>query len=64
MAKYKVTDISVSGLSFFIDEEYEADDEIEVQEAVMMEIMENIGNYIDIEVEKIEDEEELDYEDF
>lgn len=64
MPKYRVTDIAISGLALFLDEEYEADDEIEVQEAVMMEIMENIGNYIDIEVEKIEDEEELDYEDF
>ena len=61
MTKYRVTDISISGLAFFIDE-YEADDEIEVKEAVMNEIMDNIGNYLDIEVEEIEDEEEIEYE--
>ena len=57
MKKYRVTDITVSGLALFIDEEYEADDKIECKEAVLYEIMDNLGNYIDIEVEEIEDEE-------
>ena len=62
MKKYRVTDISASGLSFFLDEEYEGEDSIECKEAVLYEIMDNLGNYIDIEVEEIEDEEEFEDE--
>lgn len=57
MKKYRVIDIHFSGYYMFIDEEYEGDDEIEVKECVMNEIMDNIGNYIDIELEEIEEEE-------
>ena len=62
MTKYRVTDISVSGLSLFLDEEIEAVDDIDAKYEIMNEIMDNIGNYIDIELEEIEDEEEFEDE--
>lgn len=61
MTKYRITDITVSGLQLFIDEEIEAEDEIDCKDAICYEIIDNIGNYIDIEVEEIEDE-DFDYE--
>lgn len=63
MTKYRVTDISASGLSLFLDEEIEAVDDSDAKDEIMNEIMDNIGNYIDIEVEEIEDEEEFEDED-
>lgn len=62
MTKYRVTDISVSNLLVFIDEIYEAEDDIDVKESVMNEIIDDIGNYIDIELEEIEDGEEFEDE--
>ena len=58
MKKYRVIDITVSGLSLFIDEEYEAEDSVECKEVILYEIMDNLGNYIDIEIEEIEELEE------
>ena len=59
MKTYKVTDILFSS-GIFLDEEYEAEDESDAMDQVMMEIMDNIGNYFDIELEEVyeEDEEE------
>lgn len=57
MKKYKVIDI-IGSFGLFLDEEIEAENIIEAREQIMDEIIDNIGNYIDIELERIEDEEE------
>lgn len=57
MKKYKVIDI-IGSFGLFLDEEIEAENSIEAREQIMDEIIDNIGNYIDIELERIEDEEE------
>ena len=57
MKKYRVVDI-VGMFGIFLDDEIEAEDSIEAKEIIMEEIMDNIGNYIDIELERIEDNEE------
>ena len=61
MKKYRVTDIT-GWFGLFIDEEIEADDSIDAKDEILNQIMDNIGNYIDIEVEEIEDEEEFEDE--
>ena len=55
MKSFKVKDI-VGYFGLFLDDEVEADDEIEAIEMVQNEIIDNIGNYIDIELEEIENE--------
>lgn len=55
MKKYRVEDILCS-FGIFLDDEIEAEDEIDAKESVMNEIIDNIGNYIDIELEEIEEE--------
>lgn len=57
MKTYKVVDI-VGYFGLFLDEEIEADDYAEACEQVLLEISDNIGNYIDIELEEIEEDEE------
>jgi hypothetical protein len=57
MKTYRVTDV-LGYFGLFIDDEIEAEDETDAKEQVMMEICDNIGNYIDIEVEEIIEEEE------
>lgn len=57
MKKYRVLDIFGS-FGLFLDEEIEAEDETDAKEYVMNEIIDNIGNYIDIELEEIFDDEE------
>lgn len=52
MKTYKVIDI-LDYFGLFIDEEIEADSELDAKEQVLMEICDNIGNYIDIKVEEI-----------
>lgn len=53
MKVYKVIDI-VGYFGIFIDDEVEAYDEIDAMEMVLNEIIDNIGNYIDIELEEVE----------
>lgn len=60
MKKYKVEDIKAY-LDIFLDDEVEAEDEIEAMEYIQDEIMDNIGNYIDIELIEVEDD--IDYDD-
>ena len=57
MPKYRVNDINAS-LGLFLDEEYEADDKIDCIDQILNEIMDNLGNYIDVDLEEIEDSEE------
>lgn len=68
MKTYRITDI-LSSFDLFLDSEVEAADEIDAREQILNEIMDNLGNYIDIELEEIdwddsEDPDEYDrYED-
>ena len=59
MKKFKVEDIK-SYFYIFLDEEVEAEDETQAKEEILYEIMDNIGNYIEIEV--IEVDEDIDYD--
>lgn len=54
MKTYKVVDI-MNYFTMFIDDVVEANDEVEAKELISNEIMDNIGNYIDIELEEIEE---------
>ena len=60
MKKFKVEDIK-GYFDIFLDEEVEAEDEIQAMEYILDEIMDNIGNYIEIDV--IEVDEDIDYDD-
>ena len=57
MAKYKVSDIDTF-FGFLYDEEIEADDEMDAIDCVFTDIMNNIGHYIEVEVEEVSDEED------
>ena len=57
MKKYRVLDVYGS-FGLFFDEEIEAENETDAKEYVLNEILDNIGNYIDIEIEEIEESEE------
>ena len=59
MKTFRVLDIYGS-FGLFLDEEIEAEDETDAKEQVMNEILDNIGNYIDIELEEIEEGDEED----
>ena len=52
MKKYRVEDI-ICSFGIFLDDEIEAENYSEAVEEVMNEIIDNIGNYIEIELEEI-----------
>ena len=58
MKKYRIENI-IGTFGIFLDDEIEATSYIDAIECIMNEIIDNIGNYIDIELEEIEDEEEM-----
>lgn len=60
MKKFKVEDIR-GYFDIFLDEEIEVEDEIQAKEEILYEILDNLGNYIEIEV--IEVDEDIDYDD-
>ena len=60
MKIFKVEEIR-GYFDIFLDEEVEAEDEIQAMEYILDEIMDNIGNYIEIDV--IEVDEDIDYDD-
>lgn len=60
MKKFKVEDIR-GYFHLFLDEEVEAEDEIQAMEYILYEIMDNIGNYIEIDL--IEVDEDINYDD-
>ena len=60
MKKFKVEDIK-GYFGIFLDEEVEAEDEIQAMEYILDEIMDNIGNYIEIDVIEVDDD--IDYDD-
>ena len=53
MKTYKVEDI-ITSFGIFLDDEIEAKDEYDAKEQVLNEIIDNIGNYIEIEVEELQ----------
>ena len=60
MKKFKVEDIK-GYFDIFLDEEVEAEDEMQAKEEILYEILDNLGNYIEIDV--IEVDEDIDYDD-
>jgi len=52
--KYRVEDI-IGSFGIFLDDEIEAENYSEAVEEVMNEIIDNIGNYIEIELEEIKE---------
>ena len=60
MKKFRVEDIK-GYFDIFLDEEVEAEDEIRAKEEILYEILDNLGNYIEIDV--IEVDEDIDYDD-
>lgn len=56
MKTYKVEDI-ICMFGIFLDEEVEAKNMSEAKEIVYNEIMDNLGNYIDIEMEEVTEDE-------
>ena len=59
MKKFKVEDIK-GYFDIFLDEEVEAEDEIQAKEEILYEILDNLGNYIEIDVIEVDDD--VDYE--
>lgn len=57
MKKFKVVNVSGS-FGIFLDDEIEAVDKYEAMEQICDEIMDNLGNYIDIELEEVESDED------
>ena len=55
MKTYKVEDI-ICSFGLFLDGEYEGENESDVKEQIMNEIIDNIGNYIDIDLDELEGE--------
>ena len=55
MKTYRVEDI-ICSFGIFLDEEIEAENYSEAVEEVMNEIIDNIGNYIEIELEELKGE--------
>ena len=60
MKKFKVEEIR-GYFDIFLDEEIEAEDEIQAKEELLYQIMDNIGNYIDIDLIEVDDD--IDYDD-
>ena len=59
MKKFKVEDIR-GYFDIFLDEEVEAEDEIQAKEEILYEILDNLGNYIEIDVIEVDDD--IDYD--
>ena len=61
MKKFKVE--TVRGyFDIFLDDVVEAEDEIQAKEEILYEILDNLGNYIEIEVIEADDESEVEDE--
>ena len=58
MKKFKVEDIR-GYFNIFLDEEIEVEDEIRAKEEILYEILDNLGNYIEIEVIEVDDNDEV-----
>ena len=60
MKKFKVEEIR-GYFDIFLDEEIEAEDETQAKLEILDQILDNLGNYIEIDV--IEVDEDIDYDD-
>lgn len=60
MKKYKIEYID-GCFDIFLGEEIEAEDEMQAKEEILYEILDNLANYIEIDV--IEVDEDIDYDD-
>lgn len=58
MKKFKVEDIR-GYFNIFLDKEVEAEDEEQAKEEILYEILDNLGNYIEIDVTEVDDDEEV-----
>lgn len=54
MKTYRIIDI-IASFGIFLDDEIEAEDEFEAKEQIFNEIYDNLGNYIDIELEELDE---------
>ena len=59
MKKFKVEEIR-GYFDIFLDEEVEAEDEIQAKEEILYEILDNLANYIGIDVIEVDDD--IDYD--
>ena len=59
MKKFKVEEIR-GYFDIFLDEEIEAEDEIQAKEEILYEILDNLANYIEIDVIEVDDD--IDYD--
>ena len=59
MKKFKVEEIR-GYFDIFLDEEVEAEDEIQAKEEILYEILDNLANYIEIDVIEVDDD--IDYD--
>ena len=57
MKKYIVKEVFGS-FGIFLDDIIEAENSVDAMEQVMSEIIDNIGNYIDIELEEVDEEDD------
>jgi hypothetical protein len=57
MKRYEVTEI-LGSFELFIGDEVEAKNEVDAKEQILNEILDNLGNYIDIEIEEVNDYED------
>ena len=53
MKTYRVEDI-ITSFGIFLDDEIEAEDEYDAKEQVLNEIIDNIGNYIEIKIVELQ----------
>lgn len=60
MKKFKVEDIR-GYFDIFLDEEVEAEDETQAKLEILDQILDNLGNYIEIDVIEVDDN--IDYDD-
>lgn len=57
MKTYRIIDI-IASFGIFLDDVIEAENSVDAMEQVMDEIIDNIGNYIDIELEEFDEGED------
>lgn len=57
MKKYKIIDI-IGNFGIFVDDIVESDDEYDALDKILNEIQDNLGNYIEIELEEIDENED------
>lgn len=54
MKTYRIIDI-IASFGIFLDDEIEAENDLEAKEQIFDEIYDNLANYIDIELEELDE---------